>query len=68
MDEWTIYGILKDHVRPINRHMKYSKAQYIIITTNLFLKWLEVDPVKDYSTNIATRFIFKNIITLISQK
>jgi hypothetical protein len=50
-------------IGPINPTSKYSKARYIIIATDYLMRWVEAATVQDCSNDIASRFIFENIIT-----
>ena len=56
-DKWAI-----DFVGPINPRAKKSGARYIIIATDYLTHWAEAQPVKDYSTATAAKFIFDNIL------
>jgi transposase InsO family protein len=52
-----------DFIGPINPIAKYSKARYIITTTDYLTHWAEKVVVQDCSMDTAARFIFENIIT-----
>lgn len=56
-DKWVM-----DFIRPINP-VRYSRARYIITTTDYLTKWSEATPTQDCSTKTVARFIFKNIIS-----
>jgi len=57
-EKWAV-----DFIGPINLPTHHSHARYIITTMEYLTKWAEVAVVKDYTMNIATRFIFGNIIS-----
>jgi hypothetical protein len=57
-EKWAV-----DFIGPINLIAKNSKARYIIPTTDYLTRWDEATTVQDCSTNIASKFIFENIIT-----
>jgi len=57
-DKWEI-----EFIWPINPTYKHSKARYIITANNYLKCWVEAAVVQDCLTDIATRFIFENIIT-----
>ena len=52
-DKWDV-----DFVGPINTPGKRTGVQYIIAATNYLTRWAEAAPVVDYTTAIATQFIF----------
>lgn len=56
-EKWVI-----DFIGPIDPSEKHSEARFIITRVEYLTKWAEVEPTKDCTTNIATRFLYENII------
>lgn len=48
---------------PVNPPTCHSNGRYIITTTYYLTRWVEVALVKNCIANIASKFIFENIIT-----
>jgi hypothetical protein len=57
-DKWAI-----DFVGPIKPPAKITGARYIVTATEYLTRWTEAAPVKDCSAEIATHFLFKQVIT-----
>eukprot|EP00253_Pinus_taeda_P003586 PITA_03586 len=57
-DKWEI-----DFIGPITPPARHSRARYIITTTEYLTRWVEEAPIKDYTAETTTRFIFENIIS-----
>jgi transposase InsO family protein len=57
-DKWEI-----DFVGPINPPAKRTGARYIITATEYLIRWAEVASIKDCSIEIATHFLFEQVIT-----
>lgn len=56
-EKWKI-----NFVGPIAPQGKMG-AHYIIIATEYLTRWVEAQPVKDYTVAIAAKFLFKNGLT-----
>jgi len=52
-DKWAI-----DFVGPINPPRKKTGARNIIIATDYLMRWVEVQPVRDYNADTTAKFIF----------
>jgi transposase InsO family protein len=57
-EKWEI-----DFVGPSNPLKKRSGERYIITTTRYLTRWAEATPVKDYSIETTTHFLFEQVIT-----
>ena len=53
-----------DFIRPFPIPKKRSGARYIITAVEYVTKWVEEEPVDTCSIEIATKFIYENIITI----
>ena len=52
-----------DFIGPFPIPAKGTRARYIITTVKYVTKWAEAEPVDTCSSEIATKFIYENIIT-----
>ena len=52
-----------DFIGPFPIPAKRIGARYIITTVEYVTKWVEEEPVDTCSSEIATKFIYENIIT-----
>jgi hypothetical protein len=57
-DKWAI-----DFVGPINPSTKRTRARYIITATKYLTRWAKATPVKDYSVETSTHFLFEQVFT-----
>jgi transposase InsO family protein len=57
-DKWEI-----EFVGLINPLEKRTGARYIITATEYLIRWAEATPVKDYSAETTTHFLFEQVIT-----
>ena len=57
-DKWEI-----DFVGPINSPARRSRARYIITVTEYLTRWVEAAPVKDFTAETTTHFLFQKVIT-----
>lgn len=57
-DKWVI-----DLVGPISPPKWWTGAWYIFIVTKYLTHWAKAMPVKDYSADTSTCFLFQNVIT-----
>ena len=57
-EKWTI-----DFVGPIQPLGKKTDAQYIITATEYLTRWVEAQPVKDYTGATTVKFIFEYVLT-----
>ena len=57
-DKWSV-----EFVGPINPLGKRIGARYIITMTNYLTRWDEATPIVDFTTAMATSFLFDNIVT-----
>jgi transposase InsO family protein len=55
---WAIYFI-----GPINLPTRRSGARYIITATEYLTRWAEEAPIKDFSVETTTHFLFEQLIT-----
>ena len=60
-DKWVV-----DFVGPIILPRKRTSTCYIITTTDYLTRWVEVVPVKYYTTVTAVKFLFENVVTRFS--
>lgn len=52
-----------DFVGPFPKRAKRAKARYIIIAVEYLTKWAEAQPIETCMKEVATKFIYENIIT-----
>ena len=52
-----------DFVGPFRKQGKRTGARYIITTVEYETKWVEAEPVPSCTKEVATKFIYENIIT-----
>jgi hypothetical protein len=52
-----------DFMRPVNPTTSYIGNQYIIVTINYTIKWVEVKSLRDNMTKNTIKFIYEQIIT-----
>jgi len=52
-----------DLVVPINPLVRRTSASYIITTIDYLTRWEDASAVKDYSSKIVVKFLFKNVVT-----
>lgn len=57
-EKWEI-----DFIGPITPPARHSRARYIITATKYLTRWVEDAPIRDYTSDTATRFIFENMIS-----
>lgn len=57
-EKWEI-----DFVGPIHPPGKKTGAQYIITATEYLTKWAEEKPVKDFTGETSTKFLFEYVFT-----
>ena len=57
-ETWAIY-----FVGPFHKQGKRTGVRYIIIVVEYVTKWAEVEPVPSCTKEVATKFIYENIIT-----
>ena len=50
---------------PFPKQGRITGASYIITTIEYVTKWAEVEPIHSCTKEVATKFIYENIITII---
>jgi hypothetical protein len=54
-----------DFMGPIKPTTKHIAIQYILMTTNYTIKWVEMKPLYDNTTKSTNKFLYGYIITLL---
>ena len=53
-----------DFVGPFPKQSHRTRAIYIIIVIEYVAKWEKVEPIVSYTKEVASKFIYENIITI----
>ena len=52
-----------DFIGPFPAPTRRTGARYILTSVDYVTKWAEAEPVKTFSSEVAPKFIYENIIT-----